>query len=160
MKVKSKRTGMFDKTLRPNFTTGAMGFEKRQQFNEKLGFLPRVQVIAAGDHDHVRFGMEFLEGFDAGAGRIIGANQRQRRRRILRCGLRSASDPCGSIGADSGRQRFWISRRQDRVIGLLDEPRRQFRLSAIIFNISNNCLEIAKNRSKPVKTGHRTHLAS
>ena len=58
-----------------------MGFEKRQQFNKKLRLLPRVHVIAVGDYDHARFGMEFLEGFDAGASRIVGADQCQRRRR-------------------------------------------------------------------------------
>ena len=54
----------------------AMGFEKLQKFEAKLRLLPRVHVNAVGDDDHARLGMEFLEGFGAGASRIIGADQR------------------------------------------------------------------------------------
>jgi hypothetical protein len=68
-------------------------------------------------HEHARFGMEFLEGFDAGVSRIIGANQRQRRRRDS-CDLGVGQFQTLAVGqhgaADDGRQRFWIIRRQDQ----------------------------------------------
>jgi|SRR5665213_1174369 len=78
MPAKSKLRSL---TARLTSLACAMGLEKFQQFNKKLRLLPRVHVIAVTDHDHARLRMEFLEDFDAGASRIIGANQRQRRRR-------------------------------------------------------------------------------